>query len=175
MQSKELSQSSPTPQFKSINSSVLSFLYSSTLTSIHDHWKNHSFANKRCFIRNSTLSFSTVNKATNQILLVKNPPTNEREVGSVSGLGRSPGEGNGNSLLYPCLGNSMDRGAWRATVHGVAKDSHAQFSDQTITTKKPLKQLHYLRLNLKEQRNYSVPPILPGYAVFLKNTIKWKL
>ena len=36
-------QSSPTPQFKSINSSVLSFLYSSTLTSIHDHWKNHSF------------------------------------------------------------------------------------------------------------------------------------
>ena len=36
-------ESSPTPQFKSINSSVLSFLYSSTLTSIHDHWKNHSF------------------------------------------------------------------------------------------------------------------------------------
>ena len=38
-----LKQSSPTPQFKSINSSVLSFLYSPTLTSIHDHWKNHSF------------------------------------------------------------------------------------------------------------------------------------
>ena len=36
-------ESSPTPQFKSINSSVLSFLYSPTLTSIHDHWKNHSF------------------------------------------------------------------------------------------------------------------------------------
>ena len=36
------SRSSPTPQFKSINSSVLSFLYSPTLTSIHDHWKNHS-------------------------------------------------------------------------------------------------------------------------------------
>ena len=35
-------ESSPTPQFKSINSSVLSFLYSPTLTSIHDHWKNHS-------------------------------------------------------------------------------------------------------------------------------------
>ena len=43
LQSKGLSRVFPTPQFKSINSSVLSFLYSPTLTSIHDHWKNHSF------------------------------------------------------------------------------------------------------------------------------------
>ena len=42
MQSKGLSESSPTPQFKSINSSALGFLHSPTLTSIHDHWKNHS-------------------------------------------------------------------------------------------------------------------------------------
>ena len=42
LQSKGLSRVSPTPQFKSINFSVLSFLHSSTLTSIHDHWKNHS-------------------------------------------------------------------------------------------------------------------------------------
>ena len=42
LQSKGLSESSPTPQFKSINSSVLSFLHGPTLTSIHDHWKNHS-------------------------------------------------------------------------------------------------------------------------------------
>ena len=42
-------------------------------------------------------------------------------LGSVPGLGRSPGEGNGNSLQDFCLENSMDRGAWRATVHGVAK------------------------------------------------------
>ena len=42
LQSKGLSESSPTPQFKSINSSVLSFLHSPTLTSIHAHWKNHS-------------------------------------------------------------------------------------------------------------------------------------
>ena len=42
LQSKGLSRSSPTPQFKSINSSALSFLYSPALTSIHDHWKNHS-------------------------------------------------------------------------------------------------------------------------------------
>ena len=39
---RDSQESSPTPQFKSINSSVLSFLYSPTLTSIHDHWKNHS-------------------------------------------------------------------------------------------------------------------------------------
>ena len=42
LQSKDSQESSPTPQFKSINSSVLSFLYSPSLTSIHDHWKNHS-------------------------------------------------------------------------------------------------------------------------------------
>ena len=42
LQSKGLPKSSPTPQFKSIDSSVLSFLYNPTLTSIHDHWKNHS-------------------------------------------------------------------------------------------------------------------------------------
>ena len=41
--------------------------------------------------------------------------------GSVPGSGRGPGEGNGNLLQYSCLENSMDRGAWRAIVHGVAK------------------------------------------------------
>ena len=41
--------------------------------------------------------------------------------GSIPGLGRSPGDGNGNSLPSSCLGNFMDRGAWRAKVHGVAK------------------------------------------------------
>ena len=40
----------------------------------------------------------------------------------ISGLGRSPGEGNGNPLHYSCLGNPMDRGAWCAMVHGVAKE-----------------------------------------------------
>ena len=43
------------------------------------------------------------------------------DLGSVPGLGRSPGEGNGNPLQYSCLGNPMDGGAWQATVHGVAK------------------------------------------------------
>ena len=44
-----------------------------------------------------------------------------REMGSIPGSGRSPGEGHGNSLQYSCLENPMDRGTWWATVHGVAK------------------------------------------------------
>ena len=52
---------------------------------------------------------------------VKNLPTDAGDVGLIPGSGRSPGEGNGNPLLYSCLGNPMDRGAWQATVHGVAK------------------------------------------------------
>ena len=43
------------------------------------------------------------------------------DVGSIPGLGRSPGEGNGNPLQFSCLGNPMNRGAWQATVHGVLK------------------------------------------------------
>ena len=45
---------------------------------------------------------------------------NVEDPGSIPGLGRSPGEGNGNPLQYSCLENPMDRGAWWATVHGVA-------------------------------------------------------
>ena len=50
------------------------------------------------------------------------------DLGSIPGLGRSPGEANGNPLQYPCLENLMDRGAWWAAVHGVAK-SWARLSD----------------------------------------------
>ena len=49
--------------------------------------------------------------------MVKNPPANVGDVGSIHGLGRCPGEGNGNPLQYSCLGDPMDRGAWWATVH----------------------------------------------------------
>ena len=57
-------------------------------------------------------------------LVVKNLPANSgdlRNVGLIPGLERSPGEGNGNPAQYSCLENPMDRGAWQATVHGVAK------------------------------------------------------
>ena len=56
--------------------------------------------------------------------MVKNPPADARDEGSVPGSGSSPGEGNGTPLQYSCLGNPMDRGAWRATVHGVTKESN---------------------------------------------------
>jgi len=55
--------------------------------------------------------------------VVKNPPANARDMGSVPGLGRSLGEGNGSPLQYSCLGNPIDRGAWWATIYGTAKES----------------------------------------------------
>ena len=51
----------------------------------------------------------------------KKPTCNAGNLGSISGSGRSPGEGNGNPLQYFCLGNPMDRGAWQAAVHGVTR------------------------------------------------------
>ena len=58
------------------------------------------------------------------VLVVKNLPANTRDirdVGSLSGSGRSSGEGLGHPLQYSCLKNPMDRGAWQATVHRVSK------------------------------------------------------
>ena len=53
--------------------------------------------------------------------MVKNLPANAGDLGSIPGLGRSPGGGNDNLLPYSCLRNPMDREAWQATVHRVAK------------------------------------------------------
>ena len=73
--------------------------------------------------------------------LVKNLPTVQgtvcsagdiRDAGSISGLGRSPGRGNGNPLQYSGLGNPVDRGAWQAIVHGVVRVRH------DLATKPPL-------------------------------------
>ena len=63
-------------------------------------------------------------RASQVVLVVKNPPANARDVrdaGSIPGWGRSPRGGNANPLQYSCLENPMDSGAWRATVHGVAR------------------------------------------------------
>ena len=75
--------------------------------------------------------------------MVKNPLAksgNTGDMGSIPGLERSPGVGNGNPLQYFCQENAMDREAWQATVHGVAK-SQTQLSDEaqvsvitTVTT-----------------------------------------
>ena len=55
---------------------------------------------------------------------------NARDPGSIAGSGRSPGEGNGNPLQHFCLGNPMDRGAWRAIVQGVARVEYALVTKQ---------------------------------------------
>ena len=53
--------------------------------------------------------------------MVKNPPANSGDTGSIPRLGRSPVEGNGNPVQYSCLGNPVGRGVWQATGHGVAR------------------------------------------------------
>ena len=70
-------------------------------------------------------------RASQVALVIKNLPANAvdiRDVGSISGSGRTPGEGNGNPLQYSCLENSTDREAWWATVHRVTE------SDMTEAT-----------------------------------------
>ena len=66
--------------------------------------------------------------------MVKNPPANTGHTGvtvSIPGLGRCPGEGNGNPLQYSCLGNPMGRGGWQATVHEVAKSRTGLTAEHT--------------------------------------------
>ena len=65
--------------------------------------------------------------------MVKNLPANAGYIGSMPGLGRSPGKGNGYPLQDSCLENPMDRGAWQAVVHGVTK-SRTRLSDFTFTS-----------------------------------------
>ena len=67
-------------------------------------------------------------------LVGKESACNAEDPGLIPGLERSPGEGNGNSLQYSCLGNPKDREAWRATVHRVARVRH------NLATKPPLGQ-----------------------------------
>ena len=64
--------------------------------------------------------------------VVKNPPTNAGDVGVIPGLGRSLGEGNGNPLQYSCLGNPMDRGAWRLWSIGWQRGGY-DWNDQAST------------------------------------------
>ena len=63
-------------------------------------------------------------------LSVKESACSAGDIGLIPGSGRSPGEGNGNPLLYSCLGNPMNRGAWWAIVHGVARVEHNSSTKQ---------------------------------------------
>ena len=65
----------------------------------------------------------------------KESTCNAGDWGLIPGSGRSPGGGNGNPLQYSCLGNPMDRGAWRVTVHGVAKSQTRLSGFTSLTTK----------------------------------------
>ena len=76
-------------------------------------------------------------------LVGKESVCNAGDLGSIPGLGRSPGKGNDNPLQYPCLENPMDREAWRARVHGVARVGH------NLATKPPP-----YSLSIDAQANY---------------------
>ena len=76
---------------------------------------------------------------------------NAGDPGSIPGLGRSPGEGNGNPLQYSCLENPMDRGAWWATVHGVAK-SRTRLSDFTFAFARKLNGIFGTIFGTKERQ-----------------------
>ena len=77
------------------------------------------------YTKHNSLAWAVFFKRASQVArVVKNPPANAgdlRDLGSVHGSERSPGEGHGNPLQYSCLENFMDRGAWQATVHGVIR------------------------------------------------------
>ena len=83
-------------------------------------------------------------------LVVKNPPANAgdmRDRGLIPGLGSSLGGGHGNPLQYSCLENPMDRGAWRATVHGVAElDTLKQLSTHAY---EHMHNFYYLKMLLE--------------------------
>ena len=90
--------------------------------------------------------------------VVKNPLANAGDTGdsgSIPELGRSPGEGNSNLLQYSCQENSMDRGAWCATVHGVATSQTQLNTQQTLSEpeKQVLSILVGLGAALLRQRN----------------------
>ena len=72
------------------------------------------------------LAYTVFHGASQVALVAKNPPVNAgdlRDIGWIPGSGRSHGEGNGNPLQYSRLENVMDRGAWRAIVHRLAKEA----------------------------------------------------
>ena len=115
---------------------------------------------------------------------VKNPPANAGDPGSTPGLGRSPGEGNGNPLQYSYLRNPMVRGTWWATVHEVIK-SWTQLSNSTTTTAMNecliyfKKHESHQRLQRKARgphcRQDSSHPLALIFRIYPTVTHKWKL
>ena len=98
---------------------------------------------------------------------VKVSACNAGDLGSIPGLGRSPEEGNGNPLQYSCLENPMVRGAWWATVHGVAK-SQTGLSDFTFTFTFVLIYLYTVMCILCLFPSYNSDVLTPGGLLTLE-------
>ena len=90
----------------------------------------------------------------------KESASSVRDLGLISGLGRSPGEGNEYRLQYSCLENSMDRGAWQATVHGVTKNQTQLSNFHIHLTLKVCTLIQYFRVRVKIHFILNRNPIL---------------
>ena len=91
-------------------------------------------------LKQHSLHAEKAHSASQVALVIKNLSANAgdiRDLGSIPGLGRSPGEGQHNPLQYPCLENPRDRGAWWATVHGIAK-SQTRLKHLTYHARPPI-------------------------------------
>ena len=101
--------------------------------------------------------------ATQVVLLVRKPPASAGDIdlGLIPGLGRSPGEGNGNPLWYSCWENPMNKGTWQATVYGVAKNRTRlkQISSQAYTFSS---QAHQIVFKITDQKWAAWTPGSPG-------------
>ena len=101
------------------------------------HWRTRSYRKMRSATRCSAyfMLFKLLNNLDGfrSVSVIKNLPASAGDMGSIPELWRSPGKGgNGNLLQHSCLGNSMDRGAWRATVRGFLR-SWTKLSDWAYT------------------------------------------
>ena len=94
--------------------------------------------------------------------MVNNPSPRQEDLGSITGLGRSPEEGNGYPLRYSCLENLMDREGWWATAHGVTKSDTTEWLSTHIQMVKGIKKLYLLTYKIKPQLNFP-------------HVMKWKL
>ena len=96
--------------------------------------------------------------------VVKNTPASARDVGSIPGLGRSPGEGNGHPLQYSCLKNCTDKGAWWATVHGVAESDRTEVTEHAsplLSNESPLRPSRAM-LGREDSRVFNLTPLILG-------------
>ena len=105
-------------------------------------------------------------KISAQLFSGKESACNAGDLGLISGLGRSPGTGHGNPLQYSCLENPMDRGAWRATVHGVAK-SQTRLKQFSTRASKDLLQVPFLPTVLIPVNIYQMCSAVKAQPFFL--------